>query len=62
MLQLDLRSLIAVLKEAGDAILARYQDHGTVTLKADRSPLTEADRVSHQILQDGLNVAGITSQ
>jgi 3'(2'), 5'-bisphosphate nucleotidase len=45
----------ALARESGRAILAIYQDlHPQVEYKLDRSPVTQADLVSHQILQNGL--------
>ena len=54
MKHLDLESLLMLLQEAGKAILKQYDKPGSVTLKEDLSPLTEADRISNQILVDGL--------
>jgi 3'(2'), 5'-bisphosphate nucleotidase len=49
------KELIALATTAGDAIREVYErgDY-EVTLKTDRSPLTEADHASHAILTDGL--------
>ena len=49
------KELISLARIAGDAIRAVYE-RGTweTTFKADESPLTEADRASHQILCEGL--------
>lgn len=46
---------VALATRAGDAIMAVY-DKGDVetTLKADRSPLTNADMASHRIIIEGL--------
>jgi 3'(2'), 5'-bisphosphate nucleotidase len=45
----------ALACESGRAILAIYQDlHPQVEFKLDDSPVTQADLVSHQILQTGL--------
>src|SRR5687768_14838273 len=49
-----LRDVCALARKAGDAVLDVYQRDVAVELKEDRSPLTEADRVSHHILRDGL--------
>jgi 3'(2'), 5'-bisphosphate nucleotidase len=44
----------AIARAAGEAILEVY-DHGfAVTLKDDRSPLTEADRAAHDLIADRL--------
>jgi 3'(2'), 5'-bisphosphate nucleotidase len=45
----------ALACESGRAILAIYQDlNPQVEYKLDRSPVTQADLVSHHILQTGL--------
>jgi 3'(2'), 5'-bisphosphate nucleotidase len=58
---IDLRSPAPILAElcdiaraAGDAILEVYSRDFDVQLKADHSPLTEADRVSHRIIGERL--------
>jgi len=50
-------ALPAVL-EAGRAIMRIYRDGFSVTLKDDQSPLTEADRASHEILVAALQDSG----
>ncbi len=46
---------MTLAREAGRAILAMYQDlNPQVEYKPDHSPVTQADRISHQILQTGL--------
>jgi 3'(2'), 5'-bisphosphate nucleotidase len=49
-----LERLTCIAREAGAAAMRRYQDPGAVTAKADRSPLTEADRASHEIIVTAL--------
>ncbi len=45
----------ALARQSGQAILAIYQDRNPqVEYKLDRSPVTQADLVSHNILQAGL--------
>jgi len=44
----------SIAKAAGAAILEIYEGEFDVETKADRSPLTEADRVSHRIIVAGL--------
>jgi 3'(2'), 5'-bisphosphate nucleotidase len=49
------QALVALAQMAGDAILGVYErGNWEMTLKSDRSPLTDADRASHDILCDGL--------
>jgi 3'(2'), 5'-bisphosphate nucleotidase len=40
----------SIAREAGDAILSVYRRDFGVELKDDRSPLTEADRLSHELI------------
>ena len=44
-----------IARVAGDAILQVYRTDFSVEDKDDHSPLTEADRVSHTIIRDGLS-------
>lgn len=50
----DLEFLADIAKEAGKAILEVYGTEFGVETKADRSPLTEADTRSHQIISRAL--------
>ncbi len=47
-----LEELGAIARAAGDAILEVYARDFAVQLKDDRSPLTEADQVSHRIIAE----------
>ena len=49
-----LAELCAIARAAGDAILEVYGREFAVQLKSDRSPLTEADEISHRIIGEGL--------
>lgn len=49
-----LEELRKLAEAAGEAIMAVYEGDFAVELKDDRSPLTDADRASHQIILDGL--------
>jgi len=51
---IDLEFLSALAREAGRAILEVYETDFAVEQKADASPLTLADRRSHQLLSSGL--------
>ena len=46
--------LIALTRQAGDAILEVYQTEFEVEAKSDDSPLTEADRRSHAVIDAAL--------
>lgn len=51
----DLEAVVRLAQEAGRAILEVYQaEDARVTLKDDRTPLTEADRASHRLIVAGL--------
>ena len=50
----DLKFLAELAKEAGKAILEVYGTEFSVERKEDRSPLTEADTRSHQIITRAL--------
>ncbi len=49
-----LDQLCAIAQSAGDAILEVYRRDFDVEMKDDRSPLTEADRVAHNIISEQL--------
>ena len=49
-----LADVVALARQAGEAILAVYAGEFVVQHKADRSPLTEADLRAHRILVAGL--------
>lgn len=51
----DLEQIIAVAKEAGEAIMEIYQRDFSVDYKEDSSPLTDADRAAHQVILHGLH-------
>lgn len=51
---MDIPALLRLAREAGDAILSVYDRGGAVETKADGSPLTEADRLSHDLIAEGL--------
>src|SRR6056297_2133561 len=53
-------SMDAALR-AGDAILQIYARDFEVELKADESPLTEADKAAHCIICDALEETGLPS-
>ncbi len=53
--QEQLNALLAVFQEADQAVMEVYNSHSTVvTLKADNSPLTQADMAAHTIVTRGL--------
>ena len=44
------RQLIELVERAGDAILEIYRTDFSVDIKADDSPLTQADLAAHRII------------
>jgi 3'(2'), 5'-bisphosphate nucleotidase len=49
-----LPAVLALVEEAGAAIMAVYATRHDVEYKADASPITRADRAAHDILSEGL--------
>ncbi len=49
-----LTAIRAIARQAGAAIMQIYERDFSVELKDDNSPLTEADRASHEIIDRGL--------
>lgn len=52
---INVQELQPIVEEAASAILLLYRQKGDVVRKEDGSPLTAADRRSHEILTAGLN-------
>lgn len=50
----DVEQIVLLAKQAGEAILQVYAKGFTVEVKDDKSPLTEADRASNQVIVEGL--------
>ncbi|MFC1584204.1 3'(2'),5'-bisphosphate nucleotidase CysQ [Fibrobacterota bacterium] len=53
--QIDIRKLIAIARDAGEEILTVYQREIKIEYKGNRTPLTEADKKSNQLIKDRLN-------
>lgn len=51
----DMKKIITVAKQAGEAIMQIYQKDFSVEFKEDQSPLTEADLASHHLICDELS-------
>jgi 3'(2'), 5'-bisphosphate nucleotidase len=59
-MELNLRLAIVAAIKAGDEIMKVYnEDEQEIELKSDQSPLTKADRNSHQVIVEGLKVSGL---
>ena len=52
---IDVKQIIAIAKDAGDAIMEIYNKDFTVEYKNDKSPLTEADLKSNEMICKALN-------
>jgi 3'(2'), 5'-bisphosphate nucleotidase len=52
--KIDIADIVAIAKEAGDAIMEIYQRDFTIEYKDDKSPLTEADTHSNLIIVKAL--------
>jgi len=52
---IDIEQIIAIAKDAGDAIMKIYNKDFTIEYKDDKSPLTEADLKSNEIICKALN-------
>ncbi|WP_373033809.1 3'(2'),5'-bisphosphate nucleotidase CysQ, partial [Sulfurovum sp.] len=55
--KIDLEVVVAIAKEAGDAIMEIYDKDFTIDYKDDKSPLTEADTKSNEIICEALKKA-----
>ena len=53
--QIDIQDIVAIAKEAGNAIMQIYKQDFEVEYKQDSSPLTLADKKANDIIEDGLN-------
>jgi 3'(2'), 5'-bisphosphate nucleotidase len=51
----DMKKIITIAKQAGEAIMQIYQKDVSVEYKEDQSPLTEADLASHHLICDELS-------
>jgi 3'(2'), 5'-bisphosphate nucleotidase len=51
---ISINEIISIARNAGDEIMKIYARDFQVELKADKSPLTEADRKANEIIFDGL--------
>lgn len=51
---MKMENVIALVRQAGVAVMNIYHKDFSITQKSDNSPLTEADLAAHHILVDGL--------
>ena len=52
---IDIECIVAIARQAGDAIMEIYAQDFDVEYKADKSPLTQADKKANEIITNGLN-------
>ncbi|WP_029406891.1 3'(2'),5'-bisphosphate nucleotidase CysQ [Thiomicrorhabdus sp. Milos-T2] len=52
--KINVQEIITLAKQAGEAIMAVYEKDFEVEFKTDQSPLTEADKAAHHIIEQGL--------
>jgi 3'(2'), 5'-bisphosphate nucleotidase len=52
---IDLEKIVTIAKEAGEKILEIYHSDVEVEIKDDQSPLTAADKASHNLITEKLN-------
>jgi len=53
--KIDIMDIVLLAKKAGDAIMKIYNQDFKVEYKADNSPLTQADKVANDIVEQGLS-------
>jgi len=53
--QSEIDHLCTIARNAGNAVMEIYDGHIVVEMKSDRSPLTAADRASHDVIVGALN-------
>lgn len=57
MFPISVESVLKIIRQAGEEVLKIYdslEDDWAVQLKEDRTPITEADRISNRIISEGL--------
>jgi len=52
--KINVQDIVGLAKQAGDSIMQIYQKDFEVEFKGDQSPLTEADKAAHMIIEAGL--------
>jgi len=52
--KIDLKDIVNIAEEAGDAVMKIYERNFTIEYKDDKSPLTEADLKSNEIICNAL--------
>ncbi|PCH83006.1 MAG: 3'(2'),5'-bisphosphate nucleotidase [Piscirickettsiaceae bacterium] len=52
--KINVQDVVVLARKAGEAIMEIYQKDFEIEFKADKSPLTEADKAAHNIIEAGL--------
>jgi len=52
--KIDIKDVVALARKAGEAIMEIYNKDFEVEFKGDNSPLTDADKAAHNIIECGL--------
>ncbi len=52
--KIEIKDIIALAKQAGEVIMDVYKKDFEVEFKFDQSPLTEADKAAHNVIEQGL--------
>jgi len=52
--KINVQDIVALAKKAGEAIMGIYNKDFEVEFKGDNSPLTDADKAAHNIIEHGL--------
>ena len=60
--KIDVQDVVALAKKAGDAIMVIYQKDFDIEFKSDKSPLTEADKAAHTMIEKGLKALDQANQ
>jgi 3'(2'), 5'-bisphosphate nucleotidase len=53
--QINIQNIVGIAKEAGNSIMQVYKEDFEVELKDDLSPLTLADKIANDVIENGLN-------
>jgi 3'(2'), 5'-bisphosphate nucleotidase len=58
--QINIQDIVAIAREAGNAIMQIYKQDFEVEYKQDSSPLTLADKKANDIIENGLNQLSVS--
>lgn len=52
---IDIHTIVSIVRKAGAVVMEVYGRDFDVEIKNDNSPLTEADKKAHEVIENGLN-------